>query len=75
MVGAVGEMASMKRHKLWKTGEDGLFCSRSAIQTWPGPSSFLQEWSVIPIVFVVSAVLSATPQIGGNGYGIYSIYR
>ena len=21
MVGAVGEMASMKRHKLWKTGE------------------------------------------------------
>ena len=24
MVGAVGELASMKRRKLWKTGEDGL---------------------------------------------------
>ena len=24
MVGAVGETASMKRRKLWKTGEDGL---------------------------------------------------
>ena len=23
----VGEMASMKRRKLWKTGEDGLCCS------------------------------------------------
>ena len=23
MVGAVGEMVSMKRRKLWKTGEDG----------------------------------------------------
>ena len=23
MVGAVGETASMKRRKLWKTGEDG----------------------------------------------------
>ena len=36
MVGSVGEMASMKRRKLWKTGEDGLCCSSSAIQTWPG---------------------------------------
>ena len=24
MVGAVGETASMKQRKLWKTGEDGL---------------------------------------------------
>ena len=38
MVGAVGELASMKRHKLWKTGEDGLCCSSSAIQTRLGPS-------------------------------------
>ena len=38
MVGAVGEMASMKRHKLWKTREEGLCCSSSAIQTWAGPS-------------------------------------
>ena len=31
MVGAVREMASVKRRKLWKTGEDGLCCSSSAI--------------------------------------------
>ena len=54
MVGAVGEMASMKRHKLWKTGEDGLCCSSSAIQTRPGPPSLLEEQSETPIVFVVS---------------------
>ena len=54
MVGAVGEMASMKQRKLWKTGEDGLCCSSSAIQTRPGPSSLLEERSEIPIVFVAS---------------------
>ena len=70
MVGAVGEMASMKRCKLWKTGEDGLCCSSSAIQTRLGLSSLLEEQSEIPIVFVVSFVLSATPQTGGNGQGI-----
>ena len=53
MVGAVWEMASMKRRKLWKTGEDGLCCSSSAIQTRLGPSSLLEERSEIPIVFVV----------------------
>ena len=52
MVGPVGEMASMKQHKLWKTGEDGLCCSSSAIQTRPGPSSLLEQ-SKTPIVFVV----------------------
>ena len=52
MVGAVGEMAYMKRRKLWKTGEDGLCCSSSAIQTRLGPSSLLEERSEIPIVFV-----------------------
>ena len=67
MVGAVGEMASMKRRKLW---EDGLCCSSSAIQTRLGPSSLLEERSEIPIVFVVSFVLSATTQTGGNGQGI-----
>ena len=66
MVGAVEDMASMKRRKLWKTGEDGLRCSSSAIQTRLGPSSLLEQ-SEIPIVFVVSFVLSATPQTGGNG--------
>ena len=55
---------------VWKTGEDGPCCSGSAIQTWLGPSSLLEEWSEIPIVFVVSFVLSATPQTGGNGQGI-----
>ena len=70
MAGAVGELASMKRHKLWKTGEDGLCCSSSAIQTRPGPSSLLEELSKTPIVFVVSFVLSAIPQNGGNSQGI-----
>ena len=70
MVGAVGEMAAMKRRKLWKTGEDGLCCSSNAIQTRPGPSSLLEERSKTPIVFVLF-VLSATPQTGGNGQGIY----
>ena len=52
MVGAVGETASMKRRKLWKTGEDGLCCSSSAIQTRLDPSSLLEEWSETPIAFV-----------------------
>ena len=51
MVGAVGEMAYMKRRKLWRMGEDGLCCSSGAIQTRLGPSSLLEEWSEIPIVF------------------------
>ena len=52
MVGAVGETASMKRRKLWKTGEDELCCSSSAIQTRLDPSSLLEERSETPIVFV-----------------------
>ena len=64
MVGAVGEMAYMKRCKLWKTGEDGLCCSSSAIQTRLGPSSLLEERSEIPIVFVSFFLLSATPKLG-----------
>ena len=52
MVGEVGETASMKRLKLWKTGEDGQCCSSSAIQTRPGPSSLLEERS--GTLFVVS---------------------
>ena len=70
MVGAVREMAYMERRKLWRTGEYGLCCSSSAIQTRLGPSSLPEERSEIPIVFVVSSVLSATPQTGGNGQGI-----
>ena len=60
----------MKRRKLWKMGEDRLCCSSSAIQIRLGPSSLLEEQSEIPIVFVVSFVLSATPLTGGNGQGI-----
>ena len=60
----------MKRRKLWKMGEDGMCCSSSATQTWLGPSSLLKERSEIPIVFVVSFVLSATSQTGGNSQGI-----
>ena len=71
VVGAVGEMASMKRRKLGKTGEGGLCCSSSAIQTRLGPSSLLKERSEIPIVFLVSFVLSATPQTGGKA----KVYR
>ena len=70
MVGAAGETASMRRRKLWKTGEDGLCCSSSAIQTRLDPSSLLEEWSETPFVFVVSFVFSTTPQTGGNGQGI-----
>ena len=66
MVGAVEEMASMKRRMLWKTGDDGLCCSSSAIQTRLGPSSLLEERSKTPIVFVVFFELSATPQTGGK---------
>ena len=66
MVGTVGEMASMKQCNLWKMGGDGLCCSSSAIQTRPGPSSLLEEWSVTPIVFVVFSVLSATSQNWGK---------
>ena len=67
MVGAVGETASMKRRKLWKTGEDGLCCSSSAIETRLDPSSLLEE---PPLFLFVSFVLSATPQTEGNGQGI-----
>ena len=70
MIGAVGEMASVKQHKLWKMGEDGLCCSSSTIQTRLGPPSLLEERSKTPIVFAVSFVLSATSQTGGNGQGI-----
>ena len=44
---------AMKQRKLWKTGEGGLCCSSSAIQTWLGPSSLLEERSKTPSVFVV----------------------
>ena len=53
VVGAVGEMASVKQRKLWNTGEGGLCCSSIAIQTRLGPSSLLEERSITPTVFNV----------------------
>ena len=64
MVGAVGEMASMKRRKLWKTGEGGLCCSSSAIQTRLGPSSLLEERNKTSIVFVVLLCCRLPPKLG-----------
>ena len=63
MVGAVGEMASMKRRKLWKMGKDGLCCSSSAIRTQLGPSSWPEEQSKTSIVFVVS-LCRLPPKLG-----------
>ena len=54
----------MKRRKLWKTGEGGLCCSSSAIQTWLGPSSVLEEWNKISIVFVVLLCCRLPPKLG-----------
>ena len=73
MVGAVGEMASMKRRELWKTGEDGLCCSSSAVQTLLGPSSLLEERSEILIVFVLLCCC-LTPKLGETAK-VYRIDR
>ena len=64
MVGAVGEMASVKRRKLWKTEEGGPCCSSSAMQTWLGPSSLLEERSKTPIVFIVLLCFRLPPKLG-----------
>ena len=64
MVGAVGEMAYMKRPKLWKTGEDGLCCSSSAIQTRLDPSSLPEERSEIPIVLLFLLCCRLPPKLG-----------
>ena len=64
MVGTVGEIASMKRHKLWKTGDGGLCCSSSAIQTRLGPSSLLEERSKTPIVLLFFCVVGYPPNLG-----------
>ena len=64
MVGAVLEMASVKRRKFWKIGEDGLCCSSSAIQTRLGPSSLLEERSGVLIVLSFFCVVSYPPNWG-----------
>ena len=70
MVGAVGEMASVKRRKLWKTGGGWAVLLQ---QCHPNSAGSLviargMEWG--PHCFCCYFVLSATPQTGGNGQGI-----
>ena len=60
----VGEMAYMKRRKVWKMGEDGLCCSSSAIQTRLGPSSLLEERSEISIVLLFLLCCRLPPNWG-----------
>ena len=64
MVGAVGEMAYMKRRKLWKTGEDGLCCFSSVIQTRLGPSSLPEERSEITFVLLFLLCCRLPPKLG-----------
>ena len=64
MVRAVGEMASMKRRKLWKTEEGCQCCSTSTIQTQLGPSSLLEERTKTAIVFVVLLCYRLPPKLG-----------
>ena len=64
MVGAVGEMASMKQRKLWKMGDGGLCCSSSAIQTRLDPSSLLEKRNKTPVVFVVLLCCQLPPKLG-----------
>ena len=64
MVGAVGEIASMKRRKLWRTGEEGLCCSSSAIQTRLGPSSLLEERSKTQLFLFSLCVVGYPPNWG-----------
>ena len=75
MVGAVGETASMKRRKLWKTGDDGLCCSSSAIQTRLDPSSLLEERSETPIVFCLFLLCCRLPPKLGETAKVYRIDR
>ena len=75
MVGVVGEMAYIKRRKLWKTGEDGLCCYSSAIQTRLGPSSLPEERSEIPIVLFFLLCCRLPPKLGETAKAQYIEYR
>ena len=71
MVGAVGETASMKRRKLWKTGEGGLCCSSSAIQTRLDPSSLPEERSETPHCFCLFLLCCRLPPKLGETAKVY----
>ena len=64
MVGAVGQLASMKRRKLWKMGEDGLCCSSSAVQTLLGPSSLVEEGLKPPLFLLFLLCCWLPPKLG-----------
>ena len=53
-----------EQRKLWKTGEDGLCCSSSAIQTRLGPSSLPEERSEIPIILLFLLCCRLPPKLG-----------
>ena len=63
MVGAVGEMAYMSDVSCGRWGRMGCVSPAVPSKLRLGPSSLLEERSEIPIVFVVSFVLSATPKL------------
>ena len=64
MVEAVGEMASMKRRKLWKTAEDGLCCSSSAIQTRLGPRHCWKNGVKPPLFLLFLLCCRLPPKLG-----------
>ena len=70
MVGAVGETASMKRRKLWTTGEDGLCCSSSAIQTRLDPRHCWKN-GVKPLLFLLFLLCCRLPPKLGETAKIY----
>ena len=70
MVGAVVEMVSMKRHKLWKMGGGWAVLLQQCHPNSAGSLVIARRTEWNPHCFVVFFVLSATPQTGGNGKGI-----
>ena len=65
----------MNRRKLWKTGEDGLCCSSSTVQTRLGPSSLLEERSKTPIVFMLFHLCCGLPLKLGETAKVYRMKK
>ena len=69
VVGAVGDMVSMKRRKLWKTGRMG--CVTPAVPPKLGwVPRYCWKNGVKPPLFLLFLLCCPTPQTGGNGQGI-----
>ena len=62
--GGCGRLQPFPSPMLWKTGEDGLCCSSSAIQTRLGPLSLPEERSEIPIVLLFLLCCRLPPKLG-----------